>query len=284
MIANLLRKSVQVVPWRYRQRIKDWPVVGPAQRWLVDRFLGEKPFLHTINAGPAKGLRMLIKLPEDKALWTGAYEPIFSAALANAITNGDVCYDVGGYRGFFAGVCALRGASAVHTFEPLPDNIRRIESLLEANASLPLTLHRVAVGAEVGEAEFLVMPETSMGKLAGSSFQQEAKSSESVGVTMETLDHLLESRPIPPPNLIKIDVEGAEAMVLRGAQRLLAQNRPRLFIEIHSHALGRECAELLTRCGYGVTTLETGTAPDFRTEPEVCHFVGAWAGGMETGG
>jgi FkbM family methyltransferase len=284
MIASLLRKTVQLVPWRYRQQVKDWPVVGRVQRWLVNRFLAEKTFLHAINAGPAKGLRMLIKLPEDKALWTGAYEPRFSTALSNAVQKGDVCYDVGSYRGFFAGVCALAGASAVHVFEPFLDNICRIESLLEANPSLPLALHPVAVGAEVGETEFMVMAEASMGKLAGSSFQQEAESSATARVPIETLDHLRDIDAIPSPNLIKIDVEGAEAMVLSGAQCLLTENRPLLFIEVHSHDLGRECAELLTGCGYSITTLETGVAPDFRTEPGVCHFVATPLGGAKARG
>jgi FkbM family methyltransferase len=273
MIGNLLRKSVQLIPWRYRQQVKDWPMVGPAQRWLVDRFLGEKPFLHTINAGPAKGLRMLIQLPEDKALWTGAYEPRFSAALAEAVQTGDVCYDVGGYRGFFAGVCAIAGASAVHIFEPLPDNIRRIEALLEANQSLPLTLHRVAVGADVGEAEFVVMPEASMGKLPSSTFQPGARSGETVPVLIETLDHLRNTGVIPSPNLIKIDVEGAEAMVLRGGQRLFSESRPQLFIEIHSRPLARQCNQLLSAIGYQIHVLETGAPPDFKSEPEICHFV-----------
>ena len=275
MIANLLRKSVQLVPWRYRQQVKNWPVVGPAQRWFVDRFLGQKPFLHTINAGPAKGLRMLIQLPEDKALWTGAYEPKFSAALADAVQTGDVCYDIGGYRGFFAGVCAIAGANAVHVFEPLPDNIRRIESLIEANPTLPLTLHRVAVGAEVGETEFVVMPETSMGKLAGSSFQPEVPSTESVRVSLETLDHLRETGAIHPPNLIKIDVEGAEAMVLRGARRVLSESKPRIFIEIHSRSLAEECNEILRTFGYEINVLETRQRPDFKSEPEICHFAAA---------
>ncbi|MEN3368666.1 MAG: hypothetical protein V7609_809 [Verrucomicrobiota bacterium] len=275
MIANLLRKSVQLVPWKYRQRIKDWPLVAPAQRWMVDRFLGHGSFLHTIDAGPAKGLRIWIELPEDKALWTGAYEAKFSAALAGGVRRGDVCYDVGAYRGFFAGVCALVGASAVHIFEPLPANISRIQSLIEANPALPLTLHPFALGAEVGETEFAVMPEASMGKLSGSSFQHDARSKEMLRVGIETLDHLRDAGAIPLPNIIKIDVEGAEAMVLRGAQRLFSESRPRLFIEIHSRALGRECAEILTGHEYDVNTLETGAKPDFRTEPEVCHFIGA---------
>lgn len=273
MIANLLRKSVQLVPWKYRQGIKDWPLIGPAQRWMTDRFLAGGSFLHTINAGPAKGLRIWIDLPEDKGLWTGAYEATFSAALSSAVQMGDVCYDVGAYRGFFSGICALAGASAVHIFEPFPPNVSRIQSLLEANPTLPLRLHPIAVGAEVGTAEFLIMPDESMGKLSGSIFQSDSRGREVLHVPMETLDHLQGTGEIPPPDLVKIDVEGAEAMVLKGAERLLREHRPRLFMEIHSRSLARECSALLSPVGYKIHVLETGMPPDFNSELEVCHFM-----------
>ena len=274
MISRLLRNSVQLVPWRLRHRIKNWPLIAPTQRWIVNHLLDRESFLHTVNAGPAKGLRIWIDLPADKALWTGTYEAAFSKMLSGAVRKGDVCYDVGAYHGFFSGVCALAEASAVHIFEPLPANVSRIQSLIEANPDLPLTLHPLALGAEVGEQEFAVMPEASMGKLSGSNFQPKAASQETLRVSTETLDHLRDVGKIPPPNIIKIDVEGAEAMVLRGAQRLLSESRPHLFIEIHSRALRRECAEILAGHEYEVTTFETGVAADFHTEPEVCHFVG----------
>ena len=273
MISSLLRKSVQLVPWRYRQRVKDWPALGAMQRWVVARFLSRAPFLHTINAGPANGLRVWIQLPEDKGMWTGAYEPEFAGALAAAVRPGDVCFDIGGYRGFFAGVFAIAGASAVHIFEPLPANIARIDALIESNPNLPLHLHRIALGAEPGQATFVVMPESSMGKLSTSSFQNEAPKGEAIPVTIESLDHLREAGLIPSPRLMKIDVEGAEAMVLRGAERTLRAIYPQLFVEIHSRALARECDELLRKAGYDVQVMETGVAPDFVKEPEVCHFV-----------
>lgn len=273
MIANLMRKSVQLVPWKYRHQIKDWPLIGPAQRWVVGRFFASGRFLHTVNAGPAEGLRIWIELPKDKPLWTGTYEADFSAALSRAVESGDVCLDIGGYRGFFSGLCALSGASAVHIFEPLPANISRIQSLIEANPSLPLVLHAVAVGAKVGESEFVVMPEASMGKLHDSRFRHQATRGETLRVQVETLDHLRGVGLIPAPNVIKIDVEGAEAFVLLGARNTLATARPKLFIEVHTRELAKECLSILSELAYEVNVLETLSKPDFVTEPEVCHFV-----------
>ena len=272
IISHLLRNSVQCIPWRYRNRVKHWPVIAPLQRWLIQRFLANREFLHTVNAGPAKGLRYWVKLPEDKNVWTGTYERDFAAALANSTDAGDVCLDIGGYRGFFAGVLALAGASEVHIFEPFPDNIKRIRALIAANPDLPLRLHEMAVGTELGETDFFVMPEDSMGKLCNSRFQEHQHGKAVIEVKVETLDHLRDTGILPMPRVVKIDVEGAEAMVLRGGERMFRCDRPKVFIEIHSRPLARECSTLLRTLGYSVSVLETQRCPDFQTEPEICHF------------
>lgn len=272
MIGNLLRKSVQLVPWRLRERIKYLPLIAPVQRFMVNRLMGNGPFLHMINAGPAKGLRVSIQMPDDKGMWTGTYEARFAEALAAAVRPGDKCFDIGGYHGFFSGVFALAGASEVHIFEPLPSNVIRIQSLSEANPKLPLVVHPVAVGAEVGQTGFVIMPEASMGKFSNSSFQQQQRGAETIAVRVETLDHLIETDAVPVPDVVKIDVEGAEAMVLAGGERMLRKRRPQLFIEVHSRELARECDDVLRDYGYGVRVLETDKPPDFESQPTVCHF------------
>jgi len=112
-----------------------------------------------------------------------------------------------------------------------------------------------------------------MGKLSNSNFQGDRLSQATIAVQTETLDHLKELGVIPRADVIKIDVEGAEAMVLKGGTALLRSNRPRLFLEIHSRELARECNDLLANLGYSISVLETGRPPDFTSEPEVCHFL-----------
>ena len=273
MFRRLLASSVNAVPWSLRARIKKLPIIAPLQRLAVRHLLGRCEFIHTINAGPASGLKYWVQMPEDKAVWSGTYELELSAALAAAIRPGNICLDIGGYHGFFAGVCALAGAGTVHVFEPLPVNAERIRKLIDANPELPLKLHRIALGSTPGEAPFRVMEEDSMGKLSNSNFQGDRLSQATIEVQMETLDHLKELGVIPRADVIKIDVEGAEAMVLKGGTALLRSDRPRLFLEIHSRELARECNDLLANLGYSISVLETGRRPDFTSEPEVCHFV-----------
>ena len=101
--------------------------------------------------------------------------------------------------------------------------------------------------------EFCIMPDDSMGKLVSSPFQAELKTDRRIEVPVHALDELLAAGHIEMPDVVKVDVEGAEALVLRGAARILRERKTKWFIEIHSRSLARECASLLSanglRCG-----------------------------------
>jgi hypothetical protein len=111
-----LQNSVNYLPAPLRPWVRYVPGVAALQRLLVDRVLAGKTFLHTINAGPAAGLRFEVTLPLDKAVWAGTYEPAFALAIARRVRPGDVCYDIGAYRGYMTGVMAIAGASKVFAF------------------------------------------------------------------------------------------------------------------------------------------------------------------------
>lgn len=265
MIRALLSKSVSAVPWRWRTAIKRLPLVAPLQRWLLARFLEKREFIHTVDAGPARGLKYPITLPDDKGIWTGTYELEFATLVAAATRRGEPAMDIGGWRGFFGGVMALAGASRVHIFEPMPANCAQIRRMIELNPELPIELVEAAVSDTEGSLEFVLMPESSMGKLSTSSFQEGNQGGRKIQVRTVALDGLLATGKIQPPSVMKIDVEGAELMVLRGAQELLANHRPTLFMEIHSPELARDCRTLLEQTGYDVQVLE-------RDARAVCHF------------
>jgi FkbM family methyltransferase len=231
------------------------PGLAAFQRWVVHRFISGESFVHEINAGPGKGLKVMVKLPDDKGLWTGTYETCFVGAIADAVRPGSTCLDVGSYHGFVGGVMAQRGAAKVVCFDPLPKNVAVIKGLIGLNPRLGLTVRAEAVGERDGTATFEIMPESSMGKLAGSAFQTGRRGMEKISTTVRTLDSLLAEGVFPPPGLIKIDVEGAESSVLAGARKLLATGSPVVFIEAHSPVLKRDCERMLRELGYEVETL-----------------------------
>jgi hypothetical protein len=68
-----------------------------------------------------------------------------------------------------------------------------------------------------------------------------------------SLDHLVfQTKELHPPNVVKIDVEGAEVRVLKGAVQTLTQFRPKLFIEIHGPREHTDCREFLEGIGYNL--------------------------------
>lgn len=253
---KLLQISVNACPMAVRHWIKHIPGVAALQRWLIRTTLSGEPFVHQINAGPARGLRFEVTLPLDKAIWAGTFEPEFSKILVESVRPGDVCYDIGGYRGYMSGVFALAGAGKVIIFEPLSANIRALKRLIELNPGLPLELMEKAVGNRDGEVSFKIMGDASMGKLSASSFQADVAASREITVDINCLDTLVFAQKLPPPNVIKIDVEGAEVDVLDGAVRTLREYRPRLLVEAHSESFAEQCAQRLRALGYNLRQME----------------------------
>jgi len=251
------------------------PGVAQAQRWLISRTLDGTEFEHRVDAGPAKGVRFWIRMPEDKGIWTGTYELAFAQRIAAAVPRGGVAYDIGGWHGFFSGVMAAQGAAKVVVFEPLPDNVARIERLVALNPNLPIQLMPQALGAEEGVTEMVVMPDTSMAKLAGSDFQPDATSATRLNVRISSIDSLVASGFLPAPNMMKLDVEGAEMMVLRGAASVLTEYRPVIFAEIHSSALLVEATSYLLGLGYVVTRIDEDAAMAGRRDVFQIHAVAA---------
>ena len=155
---KIIQKSINIIPWGIRDYIKNIPGLSAFQRWLIKKYIGTETFVHKINAGPACGLKIKIKLPEDKSIWTGKYENIFIDAIAKKIKPGMICFDTGSYHGFVGGVMGVRGAKQVICFEPMPSNVEAIKTLISLNTNLNITIKPYAVGAADKTEEFENMP------------------------------------------------------------------------------------------------------------------------------
>ena len=268
---EIVIKAVDCIPFFWRTKIKNIPGLKQIQSFLMAQLVNDQRFVATISAGPAKGLVFPVQMPQDKLMWIGTWEIDFAEALKNAIMPGWVCYDIGAYKGYYAGVMALKGASEVFVFEPMPVNATIIENLIELNASLPIRLQKMAVSDTCGKSVFKLMPDDTMGKLEKSTFQQDDQELNQLAVQCITLDEMVKNG-IPEPDFIKIDVEGSEEFVLKGAVELLKSKRPYLMIEIHSPEIGKRCMEILINYYSKIIVFETGLTPDKGT-PAICHYI-----------
>lgn len=241
----LLSGSIRMVPGPLRGIIRSIPGVAAAQRAAIDMVGRNEEFEHTIDYGPAKGLRMPIRLPDDKGFWKGTYEEEFCSRLAAAVKPGDICYDIGAFRGYTAGVLSLAGASEVRAFEPAPVNQQAVRRVMSLNAQLPIKLVEAAVGAEEGSIKITIHEDASMNFVG-----EDASGRPSIDVRLLALDSAVAAGEAPAPQLLKVDVEGAEASVLRGAAKTLRESVREIFVELHHQEAKEECERILTQAGF----------------------------------
>lgn len=242
---KLLSGSIRMVPGPLRGIIRSIPGVAAAQRTAIEMVGRNEEFEHTIDYGPAKGLRMPIRLPDDKGFWKGTYEEGFCARLAASVKPGDVCHDIGAFRGYTAGVMALAGASEVRSFEPAPANQQAVRRVIALNPGLPINLVEAAVGEEEGTIKITIHEDASMNFIG-----EDTSGRPSIEVRMLALDSAVASGETVAPQLLKIDVEGAEASVLRGASEVLRDSVREIFVELHHTQAKRDCEQLLTEAGF----------------------------------
>jgi FkbM family methyltransferase len=205
---------------------------GPAGpvRAAVNRVGGGRLRVVRVRSGIARGCRLEVDLAGEKAYWLGHHEPVLQEFLRANVRPGAVVYDVGSHHGFL-GICAARLGATVFAFEPSAENAARIRRNAELNA-LPIEVVEAAVwDAASGVA------------LVPGSSDSEWQSVPGGRVTSLTLDEFAATH--PPPDLVKIDVEGAEARVLRGAQGLLRSRRPVVVCELHGSVSEDAVPELL---------------------------------------
>ena len=200
------------------------------------------------------GYRIGIEDPREwiqrQIIDTCTYEPSVSALIDALLGPDDLFLDVGANFGYHTLVAAAAGAR-VHAFEPVPRLRTRLENNIRRNRLVErVTVSEVALGASNGTAPFYLASRVDDGShslIAG----VPADSIEEITVPTRRLDDYLTATGSEPPTLVKIDVEGAEALVLDGASALLDGPRaPTMIVETADRLadlLGESASSVLAR-------------------------------------
>ncbi len=206
------------------------------------------PFTARIRAGALQGRRWVIA--SGSRFVKGTYEPIQSAAFQRLIQPGHVVFDIGAHVGYYTVLSSvLAGPSGqVIAFEPLPANLKYLRRHLKLNDCDNVRILTNCVGEGSSIARFDDSHGTGVGHLANEG---------SFEVQVRSLDEMVESGELPIPQFLKIDVEGAELLVLKGAERLLRRHHPTLVLSTHGADLDRACLQRLSDFGYDVEHLES---------------------------
>jgi FkbM family methyltransferase len=171
------------------------------------------------------------------------------ALLRKIIRPGDVFWDIGANVGYYTCLAARRvGASGrVVAFEPAPVTRKFLEDNIRLNAFGNVSVLPYAVGERDGVAA-IHMIDPALGEGTASLNASDDKSF-SVDVEVRRLDDLYSK--LPPPMLVKIDVEGVFGQLWRGARGFFSEHAPIIMAELKGEAfvsaagnLGEEIAAL----------------------------------------
>lgn len=187
--------------------------------------------------------------------WLGTYEKVKRRRFQHAIRTGDVVYDVGANAGFYTLLASHRvgDKGCVVAIEPHPRNVEYLRRHIGLNKISNVIVVAAAAGDESGVVSFDDGPNRSQGQVIATGARK---------VDAITLDTLVLGRQLPAPQVIKIDVEGAENRVLAGSITILKTVRPIVFIATHGAARHRESCEMLSSLGYVLEPLDSVAVHD----------------------
>ena len=237
-----------------------------APRAVEEELTEEEPQPQWLDvvAGPLAGRQLL--LPPHLAwdgMTKGTFEPVvYETAERISGLVSSTAWDVGAHMGYHSLILAkaVGPSGRVIAFEPNPHNVERLRENLSRNGDLAerVTVVEEALSDRDGMSSFvfssLVDDGTSSGSHLTAAYAPEEataySSFEQTRVKTVKADTLVKARSVPPPVFIKVDVEGAEELVLAGAFELLSDARPTLLIEVHHVRTMYHVTRLLQQADY----------------------------------
>ena len=165
----------------------------------------------------------------------GGRETAEHAFLRSLDLSDRVVYEIGAFQGLLTLFFSSR-AREVIAWEPNPPSYERVMQNLRLNGRSNVRLRNFAVGREPGTLTLLsdpLMPGGTSGDPTVASQIQASSAVRRVDVPVVTIDDEVAAAALPPPHLVKIDIEGMELAALQGMARTIDAHHPQLYLEMH---------------------------------------------------
>jgi len=182
---------------------------------------------------------------EDVKMLRRSYEGKLTSYLMSEVKSGDVFMDIGVSIGRYT-IMMSKIAERVISIEPEPTNFHILEASVKANRRSNILAIRVAAGNEDSEVPLVLTKEHSGGHYI---VPGDGRRFGTIMVPCRKVDTLIKLHKITKLDWVKIDVEGAESMVLKGMNDTLRTLSPTIVMEVHAHQI-KEVEEVLNRSGY----------------------------------
>jgi FkbM family methyltransferase len=228
-------------------------ILRSSVRFLVGKLVPR--WAYRVLRGPLRGARFILGSLAGEGGGSTVYlnlvEPEKTTTFINNLKNGQVCFDVGANVGYFTilGSRCVGSTGKVIALEPAIRNLAYLYQHVRLNKADNVTI----ISAACSDSESLVGFSSGKNCAEGyitSSMRPEPANNEKVSlVPTVTIDTVARQLGILP-DLIKIDVEGAELAVLKGAHATLRKARPKVLLEVHSDELLSSCVAFLRELGY----------------------------------
>jgi FkbM family methyltransferase len=242
---------------------------------LFGRNIGNIEVIPILN-GPLRSKLLPKQFALDKlSMFFGRYEPAVVSEILRLAETSRIAYDVGANVGYITLALAhhMRNGGKIYAFEPVPSNVEALRKLTALNnLDERVQVFPMAIGDITGEQKLTMFGSTSMHLLEAAVNGQDTSICPSMTVGSTTLDSFVLEENNPAPDLIKIDVEGAEALVLKGGLRTLAAYSPSIVVEIHGPTNARSVWEVLDSLDYRWLRLTKKGRSEVLTQESLVSF------------
>jgi FkbM family methyltransferase len=215
---------------------------------------------YPVLLGPLQGAKFILGALSGKGGGSSIYfnmlEPAQTIVLVDSLKKGQVFFDIGANVGYYTilGAKLVGAQGKVLAFEPVTRNLSYLYKHVLLNNANNVSIISAACSDTLSLTTFSLGSNHAMGHIIQNNALNNQVNEKIILVPTVTVDAVIQQLGYSP-NVIKIDVEGAELLVLKGAQVVLREVKPLILLSTHSDDLRYRCLEYLKDFDYIIDVL-----------------------------
>ncbi len=220
----------------------------------------EKDFRWVRDSYGMEFLLHLFYLIDRSIIGFGSYEPRLHKYIDRFVGEGSICMDVGANLGAIAMHLGenVKPDGQVICFEPIPSVSNRLNQHVKRNGLEPIiSVEHVALSNKCEQTQMAIAKETHVNQGMSSLVEWEHQElTQSISVECMTLDHYVEVKRLQRLDFMKIDIQGAEPLLLEGGNNAFQKLKPVVAMEIAptsleaSHYSSQKIIAMMEDMGY----------------------------------